>query len=115
MFVRFAGLGVGALYDVFVFGSGLVCASGDGAGWWCRESDRFDCALLGLFGENETRRRASESLGRDDGLWSESDAEDELEECSGEWRFCGCDPMGGAYPDCSTRSSSAVLSTTRGS
>jgi hypothetical protein len=46
-----------------------------------KRDERCDCALLGLFGEKETRRKASESFGRDPGLEeSESEAEELAEE-----------------------------------
>jgi hypothetical protein len=83
MLALFVAFGVGALYEVFMLGRGLVCASGDGAGWY-RDSDRLDWALRGRLGEKETRRRASESFGRDVGLCSESDPDEELEEWRGE-------------------------------
>lgn len=75
----FVGLGVGALYVTLGLGREFGRASGEEIVWW--RSERLDCALRGRWGENDTRRKASVIFGR---AFSESEAEDELEECSGE-------------------------------
>jgi len=106
--VRLVGRGVAMFMDALL----RSCWEKGDAGL-----ERFPCALRGRLGENETWRRWSVSLGREDWFCSESDEvpDDGMGDVRRTERDRAEDMGGGACPDSRRRSSSAVLSTTIGS